>query len=692
MNKPSHPRPKARDHRLLAGVRIILVLLAATAVTAAFLAPGPIAKPKPAAGRASTLGPLDPQGWQDQQDMTWDDYHPIPGLDWADPALKPARAFRVALVAIDFPDQPFVVTLPKHSDLFGNPQVDPIPRADVARFYADFFGKPQAVNHGHTINGYWMEQSRGRIGIPRIDAFGPYRMPKNLFQYGLNEFNQQAGCPTGYTCDGHMEPDADALWRADAGPDIAKNYDIVLRIYAGYDETGVWQEFGEMKFNSQEDIPAEWGNPDTTKPRWVGTRYVPWTSWKAGQEQWGLSSVRQGENSGTITHEIAHFAFDTGDNNNNPYVSPYRRVGSGPWDIMDRGSFNGPGGPHRRWVVPATEGAFMPAGFMLRNRIKYGFVTPPQVLMLNRDGLAGSGLAVATIMARAVDPGPGGLAGITVRLDGRAPQDRTPACDMRTDPLCPGAPVFNFYSVEVVQRIGYDSFTPDYGVLLAKNKDGEGPSCGYSCFTWVIDAHPEDINKVDYVRPDGKAVMRTPADYRQLNDALFHAGLDSGSAYEWEDSANRLHFYVIDIRKDEKGILSYTAGVRSLDGSGPQARGAALAPVQARGDLAANCAFTLTNTGKTAATDPALHPQDETAYLNCDIYRLSVSVEGQGWSARLVNALAAVKFGESTTVPLILSRGSGGAASAKVTLTATSESDPTKKANASSLITAEDKK
>ena len=86
----------------------------------------------------------------------------------------------------------------------------------------------------------------------------------------------------------------------------------MLRIYAGYDETSVWQEFGEMKFASKEDIPAEWGNPDTTKPRWVPTRYVPWTSWRAGAQQWGLSSVRQGESSGTITHEIAHFAFRTG--------------------------------------------------------------------------------------------------------------------------------------------------------------------------------------------------------------------------------------------------------------------------------------------------------------------------------------------------------------------------------------------
>jgi len=313
--------------------------------------------------------PLDAQVVQDQQEMTWADYHPIPGKDWADPAPVPQRVLRIALVAVDFPDQPFVITLPKGSDPFGNPQVDPVPREQVPRFYADFYNKPGALNHGRTINGYWMEQSRGKIGIPPLDTHGPYRMPKKFFQYGLNEWGQQGGCPTGYVCDGELEADADALWRADAGKDIAAKYDIVLRIYAGYDETSIWQEFGEMKFQSPDSIPPEWGNPDASKPRWVASRYVSWTSWKAGQMQWGLSSMRQGENSGTITHEIAHYAFATGDNNNNPYAKPYRRVGSGPWDIMDRGCFNGPGGPHRRWVVPAAEGAAMPAGFMLRNRV-----------------------------------------------------------------------------------------------------------------------------------------------------------------------------------------------------------------------------------------------------------------------------------------------------------------------------------
>jgi M6 family metalloprotease-like protein len=603
--------------------------------------------------------PVDPQRVQDQDTMTWADYRPIPGSKWADNSVPGERALRVALIAVDFPDQPFVITMPRRSDLFGNPQVDAIRREAVPQFYADFWGKPNALNHGHTIHEFWMEQSRGKVGIPKIDAFGPYRMPKNLFEYGLHEYNQESACPAGYTCDARMEPDVDALWTADKGAEIKKQYDIVLRIYAGYDETSVWQEFGEMKFASKEDIPAAWGNPDTTKPRWVVTRYVPWTSWKAGAQQWGLSSVRQGENSGTITHEIAHFAFRTGDNNNNPYVTPYRRVGSGPWDVMDRGSFNGPGGPHRRWVVPANEGASMPAGFTLRNRLRYKWLQPAQVLDVSRSALAKSGLVTATVTARAVDPLPGEVAGVVIRLDGEAPQDRTPTCDVNADPLCAGEPVFNFYTMEVVQRVGYDSFTPDSGVLISKNKDAEGSTCGYNCFTWVIDAHPEDIKQVDFVKPDGTKVMRTAADYRQLNDALFHAGLDSGSQYEWKDEANRLHFYVIDVKRNSDGILSYMVGVRSMDGSGVQQRGA-VATIK-------DDQLELRHTGS-----------------GWDIYRLSASIEGAGWGVLLRNPLAALPEKWTSLIPLHLTRGTG---PATLTVTAVSESDPTKKTVATAKLT-----
>jgi M6 family metalloprotease-like protein len=619
---------------------------------------------------------IDPQVVHDQDAMTWSDYRAIPGHNWASATDVPQRILRVALIAVDFDDQPFVITLPRGSDPFGNPQVDPIPRDKVPQFYADFWGKPNAYNHGQTIHGYWMEQSRGKLGIPGIDVFGPYRMPKKLYQYGLNEWGQGGGCPTGSTCDGHMEPDVDAMWQAEAGKDIKAKYDIVLRVYAGYDETSVWQEFGEMRF-TQDQIPAEWGNPDATKPRWVATRYVPWTSWKAGQMQWGLSSVRQGESSGTITHEIAHHAFDTGDNNNNPYVTPYRRAGSGPWDIMDRGSFNGPGGPHRRWVVPAAGGAAMPAGFTLRNRMKYGFVGENQVLSLNRNGLAASGLAVARIVARAVDPGVSGFAGVLVNLDGDVPQDRTPVCDRNADALCPGDPVFNDYTVEVVQRIGYDSFTPDNGVLIAKNKKDEGNSCGYGCFTWVIDAHPEDINMVDFVRPDGTTVKRTVADYRQLNDALFHAGTNSGSQYEWEDAANRLHFYVIDVQRDADGIRAYVVGVRSLDGSGPHTRGVLVTDPTPRPVTDAWMTFDVgvRNTGAAAAMSPALHPRDVGKAVANDIYRVTAKVDAEGWLVNVPNALRALPFGAAGNVPVQVSRAAGAARTATVTLTVVSESD-----------------
>jgi M6 family metalloprotease-like protein len=666
-------------------VQIILTVVCTCSI---FLAPAAFEQDQPS---GSAPAPIDPQRVQDQDLMTWADYRPIPGRDWADSSLKPQRGFRLAVVGIDFPDQPFVITLPKGSDPFGNPQIDPVAREKVPQFYADFFMKPGEVNHGQTINGYWMEQSRGRFGITEVDVFGPYRMPKPIWAYGLNEYGQNDHTPNGSRADSRMEKDCDEIWTAALGKDVRKDYNAILRLYAGYDETGVWQEFGEMKFNTRDDIPPEWGNPNPAKPRWIPTRYVEWTSWLAGSRQWGLSSMRQGENSGTITHELGHFAFRLPDLNNNPYVTPYRRVAAGTWDMMDRGCFNGPGGPHKRWVVPPTQGAFMPAGLMVRNRLENKFIDESQLLTFTRSGLAESGLAVAEVTARAVDPIPGTFAGIVVRLDGPEPGDKTPPDDPAMNPLSAGTPNYNFYTLEVVQRIGYDSFTPDNGVLIAKNKDSlrgrNGGPNEFNSYIWVIDAHPEDINVADYVKPNGQKVMRTIADYRQLNDALFHAGLDSGSHYEWEDTPNRLRFYVIDLKKHEDGILSYTLAVKSLDGSGRQERNAALAAPDGLKVERPNTEvrFTLANTGQGGGiTDPAAGEASAAgSHLNYDVYRLSVSVEGGGWTARLLNALAAVKPGESRPVAVYISHENGPERSATVTLRAVSESDPSKTAAAS---------
>jgi hypothetical protein len=717
------------------------------------------------------LTPIDPQRVQDQQDMTWSDYRAIPGIAWATSGAVPTqRALRVALVAVDFPNQPFVVTQPKQSDPFGNPQIDPVTRDQVPQFYTDFVNKPSPLNHFQTINGYWMEQSGGRVGVSSVTAFGPYQLTKRSYQYGVNDIGQNptngptpAGCPaqtmttgaqtstatitvastaffyrgdvitiagvnpngrrtvtaipdgTHLTLDApvsaaagaaindcagtRLESDADALWHADAGCTGQCGFDVVLRIYAGYDETSVWQEFGEMKFATPADIPPAFANPNPALPNTVPSRYVPSTSWLAGSQLWGQSSVRQGESSGTITHELSHFLFTIGDNNNNPYVTPYHRVGSGPWDIMDRGSFNGPGGPHNRWEVPAQFGASMPAEHTLRNKIGMGFVPLTSVLRLNRGGLANSGLAVADVIARAVNAEPvpsGSVAGVQVALDGTAPVDHQPACDVNTDPQCDGGGWAN-YTVETVQRIGYGSFEPDNGVLIAKNKpyppggpSTEGSSCGYNCFTWVKDAHPEDVNQVDYNRPgDGTPVMRTPGDYRQLNDALFHAGTNSGSANEYVDAANNLHVYLLDTYTDARGIRHDIVGVQNPGGAGPQTRGVAVTTGTTRGKTpgwAADCSFPVTNTGVDAPTNPSLHPQDERAFLHNDIYRLSVSVQGSGWSAQLYNNLTTAAFGQTARVPVYVTRARASAEHATVTLTATSVSDPTKAASSTCTV------
>jgi M6 family metalloprotease-like protein len=363
---------------------------------------------QPAAAAFKGPAQIDPQRVLDQDDMTWNDYHPIPGIDWADAKYKPSvRTVNIALVVADFEDQPFVVTLPRKSDPFGNPQIDPVKREDVARFYADFWNKPLEVNHGRTVNEYWMEQSHGKYGVS-FDAYGPYRMPRKMTEYGgtVNSSGRRGGAPAQARAGASLQGDLDGVWKKDAGD---RAYDLVLRIYAGYDETCLWQEFGEMRFQTRDDITPEFGNPDPAQPRWSSTRYVEWTSWRAASYLWSNSAIICGESSGSIRHEISHAAFRIGDNNNNPYVQPYHRAGSGPWDIMDRGSFNGPGGPHQRYLVPVLAGGAMPAGLMLSQQMKFGFLTPANVLRFNREDLAKSGLAVARVIPREVDPGAGKL-------------------------------------------------------------------------------------------------------------------------------------------------------------------------------------------------------------------------------------------------------------------------------------------
>ncbi|MGP3963625.1 M6 family metalloprotease domain-containing protein [Nonomuraea sp. 3N208] len=622
---------------------------------------------------AGGIQPIDPQNWENPDNMTWADYKKPPGTNWNDPAVKGSkRTFKGALILLDYPNQQFVVTQPKGSTIYANPSAEAhdIPRDQVAKFYQDFLNTPNDLNKGHTIHEYWMEDSGGRFGV-ELTGFGPYTMPGKDHEYAM-EYQRDA-CPAGDTCTRNLRTDGNAAWLAAVGPDVAAQFDFVFYLSAGQDESSTWQEFGMMKFPTKESVTDEWGPPDPNLTNWSRTRYVEWTSWQAGSNFWpnarfGVDSV-QAESSGmaVYAHELSHI-MGIADNYNNPYAQPPKRAFTGIWEMLSRGSFNGPGGPHSRWLIPPTGGASMGAQHMLRNKIVLGMVDEQNVLRLSREALDESGLVTAKVLARAVQPGQDELAGINVSFD---TGDKS-SCNT-ADPLCDGGGYEN-YTVEVVDRMGTDSFTPDAGVLLAKTKNQDRAP-----FEWVIDANPQDIGMTDYVLPDGTKVPITIGDYRQLSDALFHAGTDSGSEYEFVDEANRLHFYVTDVKRNREGELSYTVAVRSLDGAGPQQRGVKLLPAAGvpAGKNISSCKFPLFNTGK-AALAQGQHPEDVSAYLNSDIYRLKAEVQGKGWTTQVPNALASVAFGKQALVTVNAVRESGGDRLARVKLTATSESDPTK--------------
>ncbi len=624
------------------------------------------------------VDPIDPQQWENPDDMTWADWRAVPGVDWSDPSREGSvRNFDIALVVGDFTDQPFLVTQPEGAHPFGNPQAgaNNLPREEVPEFYHDLLNKPNELNQGHTMHEYWMEDSGGRYGVD-LTAYGPYRMPGKLHEYGLAGTGQNgAGCPAGDSCDKSIRADLGGQWRADVGDEVADSYELVFFMTAGHDESSTWQEFGEMMFDGPDDVPDEFGPPDPALPNWVSTRYIDWTSWLAGANHWpnaGGGSSTQAESSptGTYAHELSHL-LGIGDNYNNPYGEPVSRSYSGIWDMLSRGTFNGPGGPHRRWVVPAVEGGSMGSHHMLRNKLELQMVDEQQVLRLTRDGLAQSGLVTADVTAREVPIGDAfgrtGLSGINVAMEGG---DLAPPCSLEDDWRCDRGGYDN-YTVEVVDRMGTDSFTPDNGVLFAKTKDRDRAP-----FIWVIDANPEDINVVDYKRPDGSLAMLSLGDYRQLMDALFKAGTDSGSEYEWLDEANRLQMYVLDRWRAEDGALHYKVAVRSLDGSGPHTRGVDAddaEPAGVRPGFAARCDFPVTNTGE-AADVSGTQPDDVQDLVDADVFRLSAQATG-GWDVWLPREVLGVDNGDTASAEVYVARQPGDSSRSTVTLDVTSESD-----------------
>src|SRR6478735_9573971 len=113
-----------------AGVAAVLALGAPALATAA----GPPA-------------PADPQNWTFQDNLTWNDYKPLPGADYSDASIQPSvKKWKVALVLTDFPDKGFYISQPPGSTIYGTPTLDAnnIPRDQVPAFYRDFLNTPSA--------------------------------------------------------------------------------------------------------------------------------------------------------------------------------------------------------------------------------------------------------------------------------------------------------------------------------------------------------------------------------------------------------------------------------------------------------------------------------------------------------------------------------------------------------------------
>jgi len=641
-------------------------------------------------------GPVDPQSWVNPEDMTWNDYKPVPGINWStDKSIQPETNLKGALILVDFPGQDFILTLPKGKDLIGNPQVDAVPREKLGEFWTNYLNVPSELNHYQTIDGFWKENSYGKWGVT-LDSYGPYRLDKYEFQYGLDSFNP-GSLPANYKT-GNLFQDGINAATADIVAS-GKNYDFAFIVHAGYDESTVWQELGEMKFMNQNSVPAEFGPPKNLTgfeimSNWAKTRYVPWTSWFAAKSIWSAASsatlngksIRvsiQGESDGmsTFAHEFGHLK-GLGDNYNNAALDP--RTYSGYWETMSRGSFNGPGGTHTRWMIPATLGSSLPAPHTLRNKMKQEFLSNDEVLQLNRDELKESGPVFADIIAREVPIGSkfgrSGLHGINISMTDLTPSNYLSG-DWRNDMIGNvNNAKYNNYTLEVVDRVGADSFAADSGVLISKTKNAETAP-----FIWPVDSHPEDIGLKDFTKPDGTTVAVTKGDPRQALDSLFHAGngvsLVGGKfdgsisqndvVSEYIDPYNKLQFYILGKFKGDDGVLHYQVAVRNTEGSGAYKRGVNASAGTIQPAVAGKVAvyhFNVTNTGEAK-----------------DLIRVNASA-GDDWIVKLDNNVVAVEPGKTVDVPVYVKIPKGMTTPANINFTATSETDTSQSATDNNLL------
>ena len=214
---------------------------------------------------------IDPQSWRLQEHMTWDEWKPNPAIDWEywqenDAKLGDIkRPLKGMLILVDFPDRTFISSEPLGSELIGNPLVSEPDPKKLGKFWCDFLNTPSTDNNYTTLNGYWLENSFGDWSV-ELDACGPYTASMFEFQYGFygSDATYQA-FQTIFPKTNRNTLGAEAYAAAkeegirffkpnEAGTDRDPIYDFVFILHAGYDQSGSWQEMGEMMFQNQTSI------------------------------------------------------------------------------------------------------------------------------------------------------------------------------------------------------------------------------------------------------------------------------------------------------------------------------------------------------------------------------------------------------------------------------------------------------
>ncbi|MCL1974742.1 MAG: hypothetical protein FWG61_01105, partial [Firmicutes bacterium] len=451
--------------------------------------------------------------------------------------------------------------------------------------------------------------------------------------------------------------------------------------------------------------------------QWAATRYVPWTAWFSSMVfwttegtvrdaeynyTWDVSTQAESDGMATFAHEFGHIR-SLPDNYNAPFTLPMTRSYTGPWELMSRGSFGGPGGNHQRYQIPAVMGGSVPPNQILDARMENLFTAEEDLVNVTVNGLIANGPVIADIVARNIPTnnsnikyGVEGYRGL--KITGFA--DATPRDNNTLDPNnntggnlmdYPDAPrakidpakwnwgtfrnsprlTHDSYTIEVVDRTGFDSFMNDHGVLISKHASARQ---NYQPNSFIIDAHPGPLGIVDFIRPNGDIAGMTDGDQLQLVAALFHAGVHNNPKYadtftgnqmygslfggeylnkpiitttagnvvnEWIDEYNQLHFYILDKITNPAAngsYLSYQVAVRSFAATAAQVGGDLVVDIASiereTPTKVAIANFTITNTGGAA-----------------DIIR--VKAEGD-INPVLLNNLFAVEAGQTITVPVYM--------------------------------------